>query len=250
MKTRKRMQRFLSIFLACIMILNVPMSALAFEDVMIVDAEDAVETTAEQQETDSDVFDIDAVETINASEGEQSTETDASQTGESEYGSQGNEESETVQTEEVKDAAETPLTETEFISETPLPELLETELSERETEEILNQLDVNSICVSDNYAGTSELVKTDLSILDRTSVSDTAVIPQNISIYHVAVMREADRISVTADVQENLQITDFSYAESLPLGEYELAAMEQYVVSDGSEAGQAMLVQHFGEDVF
>lgn len=50
MKTKKRMQRFLSIFLACIMIMNVPMSALAFEDVQIMDviAEEAVEMAAEE----------------------------------------------------------------------------------------------------------------------------------------------------------------------------------------------------------
>lgn len=43
MKTKKRMQRFLSIFLACIMMLNVPMSVLASEGVQILDASENVE---------------------------------------------------------------------------------------------------------------------------------------------------------------------------------------------------------------
>lgn len=44
METKKKLQRFLSIFLACVMLLNAPMSALAFEDIQLdVIAED-VET--------------------------------------------------------------------------------------------------------------------------------------------------------------------------------------------------------------
>ena len=50
METKKRMQRFLSIFLACIMTLNVPMSSLAFDDVMVLDAVEDLEVYAEQEE--------------------------------------------------------------------------------------------------------------------------------------------------------------------------------------------------------
>ena len=37
MKAKQKLQRFLSILLACVMILNVPMSVLAYDDIQILD---------------------------------------------------------------------------------------------------------------------------------------------------------------------------------------------------------------------
>ena len=80
METRKRMQKFLSIFLACIMILNVPMSALAYEDVMVLDAVEDLDVYAEQNEEDfaetAELIEIEeAGETAEA--GEEAAEIDA-----------------------------------------------------------------------------------------------------------------------------------------------------------------------------
>lgn len=55
METKKKLQRFLSIFLACVMIMNVPMSALAFEDVQVLDVvEDVEPAVVEEELTSSD----------------------------------------------------------------------------------------------------------------------------------------------------------------------------------------------------
>lgn len=53
METKKKLQRFLSIFLACVMIMNVPMSALAFEDVQILDVVEDVEPVVVEEDSSS-----------------------------------------------------------------------------------------------------------------------------------------------------------------------------------------------------
>ena len=56
MKVTRKLQRFLSILLACVMVMNVPMSALAFEDVTFV--ETGAEVSQELGAEDEDSFDI------------------------------------------------------------------------------------------------------------------------------------------------------------------------------------------------
>ena len=59
MEKRKKLQRFLSMFLSCVLVLNVPVSVLASEEVQIVEAAESAEMFAAQEEvsqTDANLF--------------------------------------------------------------------------------------------------------------------------------------------------------------------------------------------------
>ncbi len=243
METKKRMQRFLSIFLACIMLLNVPMSALAYEDVVMLNETEMMQETAAQTElTSEEGFVVEEISDVTAS-----TEATESETAPAEE--------QIIPEIQTETATEVRMTETEFQEieiiemETELPSN-ETELTEAETDVMLEELTEEDVHVLDSCAGETTLVETNLRIQNRSVVSEHMILPETVSVYHAVILKEAERVNFVVDGRDDILLTDLTYAAGQPSGEYEITELNPYLVSDGSEAGRADLVQYFGEAVF
>ena len=188
---------------------------------------------------------------------------------------------EAAETEEMSEAEETEpmseleeIAETEAQSETEAATETEAAAEETETESLIAELNAEEndamLLADDTVTRPEPITKEQIQISDDLDPSGTykaltetgltvnrrenECFPQQLTIYKTEIDKSARNLTLAVTGRTNIKLADVTYASVDALKTYDpdhdTAFKNNYVVSDGSEAGQQQLANLFGEAVF